>query len=156
MSASVENRETHQSNNLEYMILAKASLLRRAASGSRVFVIVSSRVTMIRLHRESSSDFSSHLQQKIMWIRMPTSVTYRSNPLQSISRATYMRSSAAVLKWNQDFSSLGIDESISVPLANSIFPRCRMEATTRKIASYRHTENVKKLVIKIIYQVSLN
>jgi hypothetical protein len=46
-----------------------------------------------------------------------------------------MKSSAAVLKWNIDFSFLGFDESTSSPSANSTFPKWRMAATIRKIAS---------------------
>uniref|UniRef100_A0A7C9DQU1 Uncharacterized protein n=1 Tax=Opuntia streptacantha TaxID=393608 RepID=A0A7C9DQU1_OPUST len=85
---------TIQSNNLEYTILAKASLLRAADSGSKDLVMVSSRVTIIRLQRESSKAFGSH-----------------------------MKSSAAVCRWNWDFSSLGSDESISLPFLNSMFPK---------------------------------
>jgi hypothetical protein len=48
-----------------------------------------------------------------------------------------MKSSAAVIRWNQDFSSLGMDESVSFPFANSMFPRCRIAATTRNIASWK-------------------
>ena len=54
--------QTNQSNNLEYTILAKASLLTAAAFGSRHLVIASSRVTITRLHNESSRGFSSHLE----------------------------------------------------------------------------------------------
>lgn len=43
--------------------MAKASRLTAAASGSRHFVMVSSRVTITRLHKESSRDFSSHLSR---------------------------------------------------------------------------------------------
>lgn len=52
----------YQSNNREYTVLAKASLLSTAASGSRLLVMFSSRVTMMRLHNESSSAFTSHLR----------------------------------------------------------------------------------------------
>lgn len=45
-----------------YTILAKASRLSAADSGSSHFVIVSSRVTITRLQRESSSAFASHLK----------------------------------------------------------------------------------------------
>lgn len=47
-----------------------------------------------------------------------------------------MRSSAVILRWNLAGSSFGTDESTSVPLANSIFPRWRIAATTLKIASW--------------------
>jgi hypothetical protein len=50
-------------------------------------------------------------------------------------QSTYMKSSAAVLKWNIDFSFLGFDETTSSPSANSTFPKWRMAATIRKIAS---------------------
>jgi len=48
-----------------YTILAKASRLSAADSGSSHFVIVSSRVTITRLQRESSSAFASHLKKVI-------------------------------------------------------------------------------------------
>ena len=47
----------------------------------------------------------------------------------------HMKSSAAVCRWNRDFSSLGIDESISFPFVNSMLPRCKIAATTRNIPS---------------------
>lgn len=50
-------------------------------------------------------------------------------------RFTYMRSSATVLRWNFDLSSLGTDESTSFPLVNSMLPIWRIAATTLKIAS---------------------
>ena len=48
---------------------------------------------------------------------------------------SYLSSSAVILRWNLDFSSLITEESASAPFANSIFPRCKMAATTPKIAS---------------------
>lgn len=45
---------------------------------------------------------------------------FNKNVSESI---TNIKSSAVVLRWNQDFSSFGTDESISFPLANSMFPR---------------------------------
>ena len=46
-----------------------------------------------------------------------------------------MKSSAAVLRWNRDFSSLGTEESASLPSENSTFPKWRIAATTLNIAS---------------------
>lgn len=46
-----------------------------------------------------------------------------------------MKSSAAVLRWNLDLSSLGAEESGSLPSPNSIFPKWRIAATTLNIAS---------------------
>lgn len=62
----------------------------------------------------------------------------------SMKLLSYMKSSAAVLRWNQDFSSLGMDESVSFPFANSTFPRCRIAATTRNIASWNGVKNKEK------------
>lgn len=56
---------THQSNNLEYIVFAKASLLVTAAAGSSGFVMLPSGVTMTRLQRESSRAFSLHLYKCI-------------------------------------------------------------------------------------------
>jgi len=47
-----------------------------------------------------------------------------------------MKSSAAVLRWNWDFSSLGTEESASLPSVNSTLPKWRIAATTLNIASY--------------------
>lgn len=54
--------KAYQSNNFEYTIFAKASLLMAAASGSSNFVMVSPRVTITRLQSESSRAFMSHLE----------------------------------------------------------------------------------------------
>lgn len=54
-----------------------------------------------------------------------------------MQKVAYIKSSDAVLKWNQDLSSSGSDESVSMPLTNSMFPKWRVAATTRKIASCR-------------------
>ncbi len=48
---------------------------------------------------------------------------------------TYIRSSDAAWRWKLDFPSLTFDESDSGPCINSIFPKCKMAATTRNIAS---------------------
>uniref|UniRef100_A0A2P2MTX6 Myosin-6-like isoform X1 n=1 Tax=Rhizophora mucronata TaxID=61149 RepID=A0A2P2MTX6_RHIMU len=56
---------TSQSKSLVYTILANASLLTAADSGSSHFVIISSRVTITRLQRESSKAFASHLNKII-------------------------------------------------------------------------------------------
>ena len=52
-----------------------------------------------------------------------------------------MKSSAAVLRWNWDFSSLGAEESSSFPSPNSMFPKWRMAATTLNIASCKTCQN---------------
>lgn len=57
---------SYQSNNREYTVLAKASRLSAAESGSRGFVIFPSGVTITRWQRESSRAFSSHLKLKFM------------------------------------------------------------------------------------------
>ncbi|WVZ01007.1 hypothetical protein V8G54_027076 [Vigna mungo] len=97
---------TIQSNNLEYTVFDKASRLKAAASGSRGLVMLPSGVTMTRLQSESSSAFASH-----------------------------MNNSAAVWRWKSDLSSFNFEESTSFPLTKSMFPRWRIAATTRKIAS---------------------
>lgn len=55
----------------------------------------------------------------------------------------YLSSSAVTLRWNLDFSSLITEESTSAPFANSIFPRCKMAATTPKIASWKNYSSWK-------------
>lgn len=52
-----------------------------------------------------------------------------------VQEVAHMKSSAAVFKWNLDFSSLGSEESGSLPFENSILPRWRIAATTLNIAS---------------------
>lgn len=61
--------------------------------------------------------------------------------------SSYMRSSAAVLRWNWAWSSFGIDESTSFPLANSILPMWRIAATTLKIASWDRGRDSERMVI---------
>lgn len=124
--------QAYQSNNLEYTILAKASRLSAAASGSSHFVIVSSLVTITRLQRESSSAFTSHLNKNWVKVKRWKCKTLKQCKCTMLS---HMKSSAAVSRWNQDFSSLGKDESTSFPFLNSMFPRCKIAATTLKIAS---------------------
>uniref|UniRef100_A0A0A8XW09 Myo1 n=1 Tax=Arundo donax TaxID=35708 RepID=A0A0A8XW09_ARUDO len=85
---------TIQSNSREYIVLANASLLASAEAGSSVLIIISSGVTITRV----ISAFSKLLQ-------------------------SHFNSSAAVLRWILDLSSLITDESISVPLAKFILPR---------------------------------
>ena len=114
---------THQSNNLEYTIFARASRLRAAEFGSSHFVIVSSRVTITRLQRESSKAFSSHLDKSCCHQPFNGAIILPKSAFHSKKLCTYMKSSAAVLRWNQDFSSLGTEESASFPFANSMFPR---------------------------------
>lgn len=53
--------------------------------------------------------------------------------------SAYINSSAAVLRWNQEFSSLGSEESVSFPFLNSMFPKWSIAATTRKIDSWKIT-----------------
>lgn len=60
LSANILN--SHQSNNLEYIVLARASRLNAAFSGSRGFVMLPSGVTITLSHNESTRSFSSHLQ----------------------------------------------------------------------------------------------
>ena len=142
--------QAYQSNNLVYTILAKASRLSAAASGSSHFVIVSSRVTITRLQRESSSAFALHLKKIInqrchmerIWNASLTKSLYFNKC--KLAKFTHMKSSAAVRRWNQDFSSLGTDESISCPFVNSMLPRCKIAATTRNIASWTVTEGETK------------
>ena len=52
----------YQSNKREYMVLAKPSLLTVAPRGSRLFLMISSGVTIIRLHSASSKACTSHLE----------------------------------------------------------------------------------------------
>lgn len=123
-----------------YTVLAKASRLSEAASGSRHFTIFSSRVTITRLQRESSSAFASHLDKnnkpRISHEEEIKCKPYWENNQCKLAMFAYMKSSAAVWRWNWDFSSLGIDESISSPFENSMLPRCKIAATTRNIASW--------------------
>lgn len=56
----------------------------------------------------------------------------------------YMKSSAAVLRWNWDLSSLGIEESASLPSENSTLPRWRIAATTLNIASCMECQRYSK------------
>lgn len=53
--------DRYQSNNREYMVLAKPSRLTVAPRGSRLLLITSSGVIMTRLHNASSSASGSHL-----------------------------------------------------------------------------------------------
>lgn len=55
----------------------------------------------------------------------------------------YMKRSAAVCKWDRDFSSFGSEESSSFPSANSMFPKWRIAATIRKIASWKAYHEAK-------------
>jgi succinylglutamate desuccinylase len=55
--------------------------------------------------------------------------------VKNLKRQAYIKSSAAVLRWNLDLSSFITDESTSLPFAKLIFPRCSTAATTRNIAS---------------------
>lgn len=57
--------------------------------------------------------------------------------LETLKEA-YLSNSAVVLRWNLDFSSFMTEESTSSPFANSTFPRCRIAATTIKIASWKN------------------
>jgi hypothetical protein len=61
----------------------------------------------------------------------------KNKPLKEIIQYTYISSSATVLRWTIDFSSLNLEESISFPLEKLMFPRWRIAATTLKIASLR-------------------
>lgn len=153
--------KSHQSNNLEYTVFAKASLLTAAASGSSHLVIVSSRVTITLLQRESSNAFTSHLQinsyiswkilKTLMRYQIPYSQEFSDNADVTIKWFIYMNSSAAVLKWNKDFSSLGTDESISFPFENSMLPRWRIAATTLNIASWEWKKVVRRKILETFY-----
>lgn len=73
-----------------------------------------------------------------------------SNAKSKIPRIySYMRSSAAIWRWNLDLSSFRIDESISFPLANSTFPRWRIAATTLKIASWQRKTSYSNFTLFI-------
>lgn len=57
---------SYQSNNLEYIVFARASLLVTAAAGSSGFVMLPSGVTITRSQSESISAFSSHLEKCVI------------------------------------------------------------------------------------------
>lgn len=117
------------------MVFAKASRLKAAKSGSNGFVMLPSGVTMTRLQSESSSAFWSHLRRKIT-----VALSEQANKLSLgdiiLDQSSNISSSAAVWRWYTDFSSFNLEESTSFPLMKSMFPRWRIAATTRNIASY--------------------
>jgi len=123
----------YQSNNLEYTVFDKASRLKAAASGSRGLVMLPSGVTMTRLQSESSSAFASHLN--INMLRETVVEAYELYRFWWAYQSLYMNNSAAVWRWKSDLSSFNLEESTSFPLTKSMFPRWRIAATTRKIAS---------------------
>lgn len=129
---------SYQSKSREYIVFAKPSRLTAALWGSRLRFITSSGVIMTRLHNASSRASALHLKKiKIQSFQVPTKWmgTYQ-NIYELLQQNSYMRSSAVILRWNLALSSFGTDESISFPLANSIFPRWSIAATTLKIASW--------------------
>ena len=55
-----------------------------------------------------------------------------------------MKSSAAVLRWNRDFSSLGSDESVSFPFLNSMFQDGELQQQLEKFLPEKEKEKVGK------------
>lgn len=87
---------THQSNSLEYTVLAKASRFKAADSGSSGFVMLPSGVTITRLQSESSSIFSLHLRQVDLSVSIAIETVQKGLMLRITSQRRYMSSSAAV------------------------------------------------------------
>lgn len=70
-------------------------------------------------------------------IRENKLIFFKTVVIYALEYATYIKSSAASCKWKLDFWSFITDESCSFPGENSTFPKCKIAASVRNIASWK-------------------